>query len=165
MRPFLSALALAGSLYSAWPGHGSLALERTGDVLQIALPAGAGWAALALRDWVGFRQFAVMMLVSQGATHLLKHTVQSTRPDGGKNGFPSAHTSSAFAGACFVGFRYGNQYAWPLYLAASVVGYSRLTADKHGPVDVFGGAALSVLSCWGMVRRRRTPSPKAPAFP
>jgi membrane-associated phospholipid phosphatase len=141
-------------MVSSLPGFESRVLERTGDYLQIGVPATAGIASLALRDWAGFRQFAAVMLVSQAATHLLKHTIQSSRPDGGRNGFPSAHTASAFAGSGFVAFRYGNRYAWPLHVAALVTGYSRITARKHGPVDVLGGAAVSLLSCWGLVRRR-----------
>lgn len=157
VKPLLTILALALALSSNWPGHGSVGLERTGDVLQIALPVGAGLSALILQDWMGFGRLAALMLVSQGATHLLKHAIESRRPDGGSNGFPSGHTSAAFAGSGFVAFRYGNRYAWPLHLAAAVVGYSRLTADKHGLMDVAGGATLSLLSCWGLVRRRRSP--------
>lgn len=153
MRIFLSILTLAGTLATASPDQGT-ALERTGDILQIALPAGAGIGAVALRDWVGLRQFAVVMVVSQGVTHLLKHTLKTRRPDGGRNGFPSAHTSSAFAGSGFVAFRYGNRYAWPLHAAAALTGYSRIAARKHWTLDVLGGAALSLMSCWGLVRRR-----------
>ena len=155
-------LLLSFSL-AALPGAGSLGLERTGDVLQIALPAGAGLAAIALRDWAGVAQLAALMVTSQGATHLLKHTVKSQRPDGGKNGFPSAHTSSAFAGAGFVAMRYGTRYAWPLHVAAALTGYSRMTARKHGLLDVLGGAALSLLCSWALVRRRAAaPVPELP---
>lgn len=163
MRSLLHA-AFALSM-AALPGSGSLELERTGDVLQIALPAGAGACALVLRDWVGARQLGLLVIVSQGATHLLKHTLKTPRPDGGRNGFPSAHTSSAFAGSGFVAQRYGHRYAWPLHLAAALTGYSRMTAHKHFLVDVAGGASLSLLCSLGLVRRRkrdvRDPSPEA----
>lgn len=136
------------------PGAGSVGLERSGDILQFAIPAGAGVATLALRDWVGVRQLSVLVVVSQGATHLLKHTLKTRRPDGGRNGFPSAHTSSAVAGAAFVAWRYGNRFAWPLYAAALLTGYSRMTAGKHGLVDVIGGVCLSLVCAWVFVRRR-----------
>jgi membrane-associated phospholipid phosphatase len=145
----------ASLLLAVLPGAGSTGLERLGDVLQIALPAGAGLTAVVLRDWPGVWQFSALMVTSQGATHLLKHTLQTRRPDGGRNGFPSAHTSSAFAGAAFVAMRYGNRYAWPLYAAAAATGYSRMTSEKHSFVDVAGGASLSLLCSWALVRRRQ----------
>ena len=92
LKPFGHLLA---ALLAILPGSGSVALERVGDVLQFAVPASAGAASIAMRDWAGVKQFALVMIVSQGATHLIKHTLKTTRPDGGRNGFPSAHTSSA----------------------------------------------------------------------
>jgi len=151
LKPFGHLLA---TLLAVLPGSGVVGLERVGDVLQFAVPAGAGAAAIVMRDWAGVRQFALVMIVSQGATHLIKHTVKSRRPDGGKNGFPSAHTSSAFAGAGFASFRYGMRTTWPLHVVAALTGYSRMTANKHHFVDVFGGAALSLLCSWPLVRRR-----------
>ena len=133
-------------------------VERSGDVLQIALPASAGAATLALRDFVGTRQFVIALLVSTAASHLLKRVINRRRPDGGRWGFPSAHTSAAFLGSGFVHFRYGWKYAWPLHLAAAFVGYSRVASNKHWPSDVAGGAVLSLAVCWLLVRPRRPKS-------
>lgn len=149
-----AAHSLFAFLLAALPGAGSVPLERTGDILQFAVPAAAGAVALGMRDWAGVRQWGALLIVSQGATHLIKHAFETPRPDGGRNGFPSAHTSAAFAGAAFVAWRYRSRYAWLLFAAATLTAYSRLTADKHFLIDVFGGAVLSLLCTWLLVRRR-----------
>ncbi len=160
-RQTLGCAWLAWSITSPIPGQGSHEVERAGDVLQIALPAVAGLSTLALRDFVGTRQFVVALVVSTGASHLLKRVLNTSRPDGGRWGFPSAHTSAAFLGSGFVQMRYGMRYAWPMHIAAAFVGYSRVAANKHWVIDVLGGAALSLMTCWIFVRRR-TPTPGIP---
>ena len=154
-RHALSTLTLAGMLSSSLPGQGSLAVERSGDYLQIALPTAAGVSTLLLKDLVGFRQFAVSFIVSQAVTHILKRTINRKRPDGGRYAFPSAHTSAAFGGSAFVHMRYGMKWAWPMHVAAAFVGYSRLTSEKHWISDVLGGAALAFSTCLMFVRRRK----------
>jgi len=156
---------LAGMVSTSLPGHGSVAVERSGDYLQIALPTVAGASTLFLKDLVGFRQFAVSFIVGQGVTHILKRTINRKRPDGGRHAFPSAHTSAAFGGSAFVQLRYGMKWAWPMHLAAAFVGYSRLTSDKHWISDVVGGALLSFLACIAFVRRRKRASDKPPRPP
>jgi membrane-associated phospholipid phosphatase len=154
-RHALSSITLAGMLTTSLPGQGSLAVERSGDYLQIALPTAAGASTLLLKDLVGFRQFAVSFIVGQAVTHILKRTINRKRPDGGRYAFPSAHTSAAFGGSAFVHMRYGMKWAWPMHLAATFVGYSRLTSDKHWISDVLGGAALAFSTCLIFVRRRK----------
>jgi hypothetical protein len=99
------------------------------------------------------------MITSQGATHLIKHTVKSRRPDGGGTAF-RRHTSAAFAGSgCAL--RYGNRYAWPLHLAAALTRYSRMTAGKH-LVDVFERSRTELSVCVLLVRRRTASSVNRP---
>jgi membrane-associated phospholipid phosphatase len=57
--------------------------------------------------------------------------------------FPSGHTATAFAFATGA----GRELAWtrpPLYALAVLVGYSRVHAGVHYPLDVIGGALAGV---------------------
>jgi membrane-associated phospholipid phosphatase len=154
VRRALSLLWIAGQFALPAPGQDTLAVERSGDVLQIALPAAAGITTLALRDYAGTRQFVYALIASQGGTHAIKHIVNRRRPDGGRYSLPSAHTSAAFLGSAFVHRRWGLRYAWPLHLAAAFVGYSRVVTGKHWVTDVLAGAAMSLLAVWLLVRPR-----------
>jgi membrane-associated phospholipid phosphatase len=57
--------------------------------------------------------------------------------------FPSGHTAAAFAFATGA----GRELAWtrpPLYALAALIGYSRVHAGVHYPLDVIGGALAGV---------------------
>jgi membrane-associated phospholipid phosphatase len=62
--------------------------------------------------------------------------------------FPSGHTTAAFAAATVFALEYRNKPLIPVmsYVAATLIGISRLTENKHWPTDVLFGAALGFLS-------------------
>jgi membrane-associated phospholipid phosphatase len=62
--------------------------------------------------------------------------------------FPSGHTTLAFAAATVYAMEYKNKPWVPVfaYTAASLIGLSRLTENKHWATDVLAGAALGYLS-------------------
>jgi membrane-associated phospholipid phosphatase len=70
--------------------------------------------------------------------------------DGDKlNGaFPSGHTTVAFAAATVFALEYKDKPWVPVfaYTAASLIGFSRITENKHWATDVVAGAALGYLS-------------------
>ena len=70
--------------------------------------------------------------------------------DGNKlNGsFPSGHTTVAFAAATVYALEYRDKPWVPIfaYSAASLIGFSRITENKHWATDVLAGAALGYLS-------------------
>ena len=70
--------------------------------------------------------------------------------DGNKlNGsFPSGHTTVAFAAATVYALEYKDKPWVPVfaYTAASLIGFSRITENKHWATDVLAGAALGYLS-------------------
>src|SRR5262249_34019131 len=71
-----------------------------------------------------------------------KHAVGRTRPDGSNNmSFPSGHTSNAFAMATVAEYHFGPKVGIPAYLAASLIGASRIQSNKHYLSDVVAGAA------------------------
>ncbi len=126
--------------------------ESVGDILSIAIPAGAYGTSLYLGDKDGQMQFYKSYGTTIGLAYLLKYTVREKRPDSNnKDSFPSGHTASAFAGASFIHKRYGLKYAILPYIAAVYTGYSRIHANRHHPIDVYAGAAIGMLSAWCFV--------------
>ncbi len=63
------------------------------------------------------------------------------------NSFPSGHTTVVFAAATVCAMEYKNRPWIPIvsYSAASLVGLSRITENKHWATDVFVGATLGYL--------------------
>lgn len=117
--------------------------EKAGDVLRIALPAAALAVTVRQDDREGRRQFYRSFAANAGATLLLKAVVDDERPDGSDDdAFPSGHASVAFQAAGFLHRRYGARKAWPAYVLAGFVGWSRIDADEHDEADVLAGAAL-----------------------
>lgn len=126
--------------------HGSSALEKTGDILQILIPAMGYGTVLYLGDDEGQNQFYKSFGTNLSITYALKYSINRQRPNGADYSFPSGHTSSAFQGASFIHQRYGLGYAIPAYLGGILVGYSRVKAKAHYTSDVVFGAVLGTLS-------------------
>jgi membrane-associated phospholipid phosphatase len=139
------ASAVAPAAYA--DGH-----QHAGDVLRFALPAGV----VAIEAWNGDKeglwQFGTSYVLTVGATEVLKRTVRSERPDHSNNhSFPSGHASSAFAAATYMHRRHGFEAAWPWYVGATYVGWTRVHAHRHRWADVAGGAGLAAASSWWLV--------------
>ena len=62
--------------------------------------------------------------------------------------FPSGHTTVAFAAATVFALEYKDHLIVPIiaYSAASLIGLSRITENKHWSTDVLAGAALGFLA-------------------
>ncbi|HEU4903412.1 MAG TPA: phosphatase PAP2 family protein [Flavisolibacter sp.] len=62
--------------------------------------------------------------------------------------FPSGHTTVAFAAATVYALEYADKPWVPVmaYTAASLIGFSRITENKHWATDVLAGAALGYLT-------------------
>ena len=147
------------------------AVERAGDYLQVGIPlaalgltfllggeadegAGASYAGSGLAldaDWLrmnGSPRHDLLLAIGRTelATYSLKYSINSERPNGSGQSFPSGHTSVAFAGAEFIRKQYGWWWGVPSYLAASYVGWSRVETKNHWTTDVLAGAAIGILS-------------------
>lgn len=112
------------------------------------VPAGAAAAYTAYRhDGTGLWQLAGEMgataLLTRGLKEAFNDSDWGERPDGGKNAFPSGHTSIACSGGAFLDQRYGSWEAAPAYAVAAWVGYIRVEEDRHHWRDVIGGCALA----------------------
>ena len=125
---------------------GKSGLETYGDIGRYAIPGVAVLVSLGREegpDKEGLIQLGVSGIVTEGIVRVLKPTINRERPNGKNHSFPSGHTAKAFSGASYLHYRYGWQYGAPAYLAASVVGYSRIEANKHFVTDVIAGAAIA----------------------
>jgi membrane-associated phospholipid phosphatase len=125
---------------------GDNSFETYGDIASYGIPAAAAALSASKTDYEGLLQLGLTFGASLGATMLLKHTIKSTRPNGGLHSFPSGHTSRAFAGASYLHYRYGLEYGLPAYALAFAVGYSRVESDNHHWHDVIAGAVLGHLT-------------------
>jgi len=103
---------------------------------------------------------AISYAVSSVATIALKDAVHRERPfmrhkdivklsNGGGQSFPSGHTSCAFSVATSIALDNKQWYIRaPLFVWASVVGYSRVDLGVHYPSDVLAGAVVGITSAY-----------------
>ena len=124
-------------------------IEKSGDIIQIALPVSAFFSTIIWQDdQKPTYQFMKTMGFSFVITHGLKRIINKERPNGGNYSFPSGHTSAAFTGAAFIERKYGLKYGIPSYILASYVGWSRIQANKHDKWDVLGGVIIGIGSAY-----------------
>lgn len=144
----------------------SISLRKFGDVAQF-LPAASLAYAIFLRDFVGARQQVVGFLAVVASTYAMKYALHysaplspkiqslSKRPDGENfEGFPSGHTASAFAAVGFLQKRYGLRLGLPALAIASVVGVSRIHAQRHTITQVICGGMLGFFLSFILASRR-----------
>lgn len=132
------------------------AIESSGDILQFALPVFALGTTVGHRntaddrlwDRQGTIEFTTSAAVTLAASYALKYSLNTPRPNGGRYGMPSAHTSISFSSAEFVRKRYGWEWGVPSYAAASWVAYSRVESRHHHAEDVVVGAGIGILSSY-----------------
>jgi len=121
--------------------------DRFGDVVgYVLLPATAVALTLQKDDMEGLWQLGYAAVLTMASTEVLKRAVNTKRPDGSDQGFPSGHASIAFASAAYVNARYGLAPSIPMYALAALTGYSRVRTHQHFTKDVVGGAAVGILS-------------------
>ena len=118
----------------------------------------AAAGVLALNGSEFGRDLGWALLLNGAATMALKAGVGMARPKLGSgpifvgptlqseyHAFPSGHTSSAFAAATVVAEYYPDYGPWA-YLAAGLVGLSRIMEEEHWPSNVVFGAGLGYLT-------------------
>jgi undecaprenyl-diphosphatase len=106
------------------------------------------------RDWIIAVSAITVILLTDETSQLLKDLFQRIRPCGVLNAtaclrvrsfsFPSSHASNMFALAAFLSYNY-LRLGVLCFVAAFLVGYSRIYVGSHYPIDVLGGALLGVL--------------------
>jgi len=79
-------------------------------------------------------------------TYAVKYAVDRTRPNGDPRGFPSGHSSSAFATAMVLQEHYGWKLGVPFFAIATYTAASRIIDNRHWASDVVMGAFLGMTS-------------------
>jgi membrane-associated phospholipid phosphatase len=147
------AVGLASLATFSVPAQAKDALSTYADIAQFAIPGTAGAISIARKDGEGFLQLGIGSGITYGVTRAFKFGINSERPNGGDHSFPSGHTSGAFSGASYLHYRYGWKWGLPAYVAASVVGYSRVRDDDHYWYDVVGGAVIANAIAYALTDR------------
>jgi membrane-associated phospholipid phosphatase len=127
-------------------------IGSAGNVLVFALPVAAAGLTLGFKDRQGTLEFGESAALAMGVTSALKFTIDTTRPNGENQSFPSGHATISFTSAEFMRKRYGWEYGLPAYALATFVAYSRLEARQHYTIDVIGGAAIGIVSSYLITR-------------
>jgi membrane-associated phospholipid phosphatase len=117
--------------------------------------AGGAAAVYGMGEWLHRPALASLgadlieaQAVTGVVTQALKVTVNRRRPDGGRHGFPSGHSSASFATAAVLARRFGWRYGSLAYAGAAYVAASRLTERQHYLSDVMFGAAVGVAGAY-----------------
>jgi len=79
----------------------------------------------------------------------LKGWIDTTRPDGGKNSFPSGHTAVASVGAHIIYKEFKDTNPWIAYsgyAALGAVAAGRVINNRHWLSDIVAGAGFGILS-------------------
>ena len=110
--------------------------------LKVAgVESASSWKRLAVNTVASYALVA-------GSTWGLKQTIHQRRPDGSnRHGFPSGHTSLAFASATILHEEYFRRSPWISvggYAVATMVAVDRVRRDRHEWGDVCAGAAIGV---------------------
>lgn len=145
-------LAVGGTLSAQTSGQPHAKRYYVDDVGQF-VPTVANFGlsicgVKAKHDWrERIALMATSMLICEGVTYTLKHTVHSTRPDGTDNhSFPSGHAARAFRGAEILRSEFGWGWGAGGYAVAVGVGALRIHHHRHRFGDVAAGAAIGFLS-------------------
>ena len=116
----------------------------------------------------------VLLLVSNAANELVKFWIQRPRPCQVLEAvrllvgctrslsFPSSHAANITAQAALFAFLY-RPLAFPLFLVAALVGYSRVYVGVHYPADVVGGVIVGLICAAVFIRLAREVEGRLPA--
>ena len=146
------------------------AAASTAGGLKFMLPATVGlFAAGRWAEGTRFRAFsydATQALIVNGLyTEIFKKAAHRTRPDGSDTlSFPSGHASTAFAWATVAQSHYGWKVGVPSYLAASAIGFSRISNNRHHLSDVLAGATIGYITGRTVVRTNGEPVARKRTF-
>jgi undecaprenyl-diphosphatase len=156
-------VVVAQSPPGAWEDDVVLELVRVPDA--IGYPARAvmelgtlsAMVAVAIAAWlVGGRwrppaAVVVAWWLAWIATNRAKLTIERPRPDEdlwrdspGRWGYPSGHTSAAFAVATVVAALLPRRWRWVPFAVATVVAITRMHVGVHYPMDLVGGALIGL---------------------
>jgi undecaprenyl-diphosphatase len=109
-------------------------------VALVAATLSADWLSLLLRQLIG-RDRPPLVYPDPRPLVGVPHS----------GAFPSGHAASAFAAATVIAWA-SRRLAWPAYVLAALVAWSRVYVGVHWPLDVIGGAVLGVLVATALLK-------------
>jgi membrane-associated phospholipid phosphatase len=123
-------------------------------VLVLASDVVAQLLSFGLRDWIDRRRPPLVYPEPKPLVHV---------PHSGS--FPSGHATSAFACATVIAWQ-APRLAFPSFLLAGAIAWSRVYVGVHWPLDVLGGGGLGILIATALLMlvralprsRRETPA-------
>ena len=120
-------------------------------VLVVASDLVAELLSYGMRDWIGRRRPPLVYPQPKPLVHV---------PHSGS--FPSGHATAAFACATVIAWR-APRLAFPAFVLAGAIAWSRVYVGVHWPLDVLGGAALGLLIATALLMLSAAPrrSPRA----
>ena len=128
------------------PARAVMQLGTRSAMLVVALAV-----AMGAHRWRGPLAIVLAWGLAWLATNRAKNIIDRPRPDRdlwrdtpGGWGYPSGHTSSAFAVATVVAALLPARWRWVPFALAAVVGFARMYVGVHYPMDVIGGALIGV---------------------
>jgi membrane-associated phospholipid phosphatase len=146
-----------------YPARVVMQLGTSAAALTIALAA-----AVHVRRWRPPVAIFVAWSLAWIATRYAKVTIERPRPDrdlwrehAGYWGYPSGHTSTAFALATVVAALLPRRWRWAPFAVATVVGLARMHVAVHYPMDLVGGALIGLaagLAAVALVAPGRAPA-------
>lgn len=82
---------------------------------------------------------------------LIKYNFASPRPIGGLDSFPSAH--AAFFGALALAvYLRSKKFGTFLFVCALLIGWARVSAGFHWPIDILAGFLIGAAVAWGIYK-------------
>ena len=154
--------------------------------LALTVTAGVAWLTRD-RGWRPALGVLIAVLVAFRADNVLKDVIDRPRPPAVLDdlhvretvsgfGFPSGHTTMAFALVASIHPLLPRRWRWVAWSLATVVGVARMHVAAHWPADIAGGAALGTVvgtAAWLLVaaptqrtgddsRSRDAPRPPGP---
>lgn len=172
--PLLSGLILAAAI--ADPPWTIRSAQLTGDFLSHTLYQSFIGLAAVLLLWRGARRDKaqgekrilwwppLVALLTPLFVETLKRVTRLARPDGEPTGFPSGHTTFAFALAWLLTRAYPR--GAPLWWAIAVsIGWSRVEGHAHFPYQVLCGAFLGTAIGWAISQKIARPPSGARVAP
>lgn len=138
-------------------------MQLTGDFCSHTLYQGFMGLAAVLLLWRGVRLdkryfwwAGLAALLTPLCVEGLKRLTRLPRPDGDPTGFPSGHTTFAFALAWLLMQAYPRGTAlW--FGIAIAIGWSRVEGHAHFPYQVLCGAVLGTAVGWGISHKIAKP--------
>ena len=130
-------------------------VEKSGDLLQIALPLSSLYRTILACDPLGTYSLCLAISSSTILTWIPKIILAQRRPNGGRHSMPSGHTSLSFSSALFALVRYGPHLSSLAATgAASFVAFSRVYTGWHSWYDIIVGLFIGIFSALFWTKRR-----------